>query len=95
MSETKIITFPKDITYPHAMIGMSERVNIAVKKQTYFRLRSLGKMGQSFDSLISRVLDKYGNTEKEGIKVSQSDSQVGAQGNQTASVATLFRGEQP
>jgi hypothetical protein len=76
MFNTQGITFPKDITYSHAMTDVSERVNIAVKKQTYFRLRSLGQMGQSFDSLISKVLDEYGNTEKENT-VSESGSDLG------------------
>jgi predicted CopG family antitoxin len=40
---------------------MSERTTISLSKNNYDRLKQIGKFGESFDDIISRVLLKESN----------------------------------
>jgi predicted CopG family antitoxin len=37
---------------------------IKIKDETYEELRNIGKMGESFDSVIRKILDHYKRTAK-------------------------------
>lgn len=37
---------------------MSNTITISVKIETYQKLKSIGKMGQSFDEVISELVEK-------------------------------------
>ena len=48
---------------------MQERTSIQIEKATKERLQSHGKMGDSFDTLINRILDQMGTKEQQPDEV--------------------------
>jgi predicted CopG family antitoxin len=50
----------KDITDTSSTKNMYQK-NIVVSQQTYLRLVQLGKMRESFDKLLSRLIDEIGD----------------------------------
>jgi hypothetical protein len=51
---------------------MVDRVTIAISRETADRLRSLGRYGDTMDSIIQRVLNEYENLDKEPAQVVRS-----------------------
>ena len=57
------------IGYSHAIYAMCActtelRKNISIDQKTWERLKSYGSMGDSFDSLLNRLMDIIDKTEK-------------------------------
>jgi replication factor C small subunit len=50
---------------------------VRLKKATYDRLRSYGKMGDTMDSLLSRLLDEYEELKAKNTQVAQTGGQTG------------------
>jgi replication factor C small subunit len=59
------------------VIVLGEVKLVRLKKATYDRLRSYGKMGDTMDSLLSRLLDEYEELKAKNTQVAQTGGQTG------------------
>lgn len=65
------------------MLCMDSRTSIQLHYQTQSRLREVGKFGETYDSLINRLLDERQNREQNTCNELVSTSQLAQPAKQT------------